>query len=152
MPVIAALFCGLIFGFGLLISGMMQPTKVLGFLDIFGAWDPSLAVVMMAALAVSVPGFALAKRRERPVLAMQSTWPKRTDIDRSLVIGATMFGVGWGLVGLCPGPALENLATLSPPVIAFVAAMAAGMLLHHIGQKRRTSLRDGGMLPTAADG
>jgi len=152
MPVIAALFCGLIFGFGLLVSGMMQPTKVLGFLDIFGAWDPSLAVVMMAALAVCVPGFALAKRRERSILAMQSTWPTRTDIDGSLIIGATMFGVGWGLVGLCPGPALENLATLSPPVIAFVAAMAAGMLLHHIGQKRRTSFQDGGKLATAADG
>jgi len=152
MAVVAALLCGFVFGLGLMISGMMQPTKVLGFLDIFGAWDPSLAVVMMAALAVSVPGFAWAQRRERPVLANQSTWPTRTDIDRPLVIGATMFGVGWGLVGLCPGPALENLATLSPPVIAFVVAMAAGMLLHHIRQKRRTPIRDGAMLAAAADG
>src|SRR5262249_43714199 len=127
MPVVAALLCGLIFGFGLLISGMMQPAKVLGFLDIFGAWDPSLAIVMMAALAVSVPGFALAKRRERPVLATQSSWPTRADIDRPLVIGATLFGIGWGLVGLCPGPALANLATLSAPAIVFVAAMATGM-------------------------
>src|SRR5216683_5608059 len=138
MRMIASLVCGLVFGFGLLISGMMQPAKVLGFLDIFGAWDPSLAVVMMAALAVSVPGFALAKRRERPVLVAQSAWPTRTDIDRPLVIGSALFGVGWGLVGLCPGPALENLATLPPRVIAFVVAMAAGMVLHDLWQERRS--------------
>jgi uncharacterized membrane protein YedE/YeeE len=156
MPVIAALLCGLIFGFGLLVSGMMQPAKVLGFLDIFGAsnmgWDPSLAVVMMAALAVSMPGFAWAKRRARPVLAKQSVLPAKTAIDPPLVIGATLFGIGWGLVGLCPGPALENLATLSPPVIVFVAAMAVGMLLHHVWQKRQTPIPDPGMLATAADG
>src|SRR5712691_2636512 len=130
MLVIAALICGFIFGLGLLISGMVQPAKVLGFLDIFGAWDPSLAVVMMAALAVSVPGFVWVKRRERPILAAQCDWPTKTGIDRPLVIGAALFGAGWGLVGLCPGPALENLATLSPRVIVFVAAMAAGMALH----------------------
>lgn len=152
MPVIAALSCGLIFGFGLLISGMMQPAKVLGFLDIFGAWDPSLAVVMMVALAVCVPGFAWVRRRERPVLAMQSAWPTRTDIDRPLVIGSALFGIGWGLVGLCPGPALANLATLSPPLIAFVVAMAAGMVLRNVWQKRRTPIRDDGMLATATDG
>src|SRR6266404_8732731 len=118
MPMIASLFCGLIFGAGLLISGMVQPAKVLAFLDIFGAWDPSLAVVMMAALIVSVPGFMLAKRRAHPILAMQSAWPTKMGIDRPLVIGSTLFGIGWGLVGLCPGPALENLATLSPRVIA----------------------------------
>src|SRR3979411_1917183 len=99
MVMIAALLCGLLFGWGLLISGMVQPAKVLGFLDIFGAWDPSLAVVMMAALAVSVPGFASAKRRERPLLAAQSLWPTRMDIDRPLVIGSALFGIGWGLVG-----------------------------------------------------
>jgi uncharacterized membrane protein YedE/YeeE len=152
MPIIAALSCGLIFGWGLLISGMMQPAKVLAFLDIFGAWDPSLAVVMMAALAVSVPGFALAKRRERPLLAAQSLWPTRMDIDRPLVIGSALFGIGWGLVGLCPGPALENLAALSPRVIAFVAAMAAGMMLRDIWQKRRPPIREKGTLVTAADG
>src|SRR5579859_6758710 len=104
MLVIASLACGLVFGFGLLISGMVSPTKVLGFLDILGDWDPSLAVVMMAALAVSVPGFALAKQR-RPVLAAQCDWPTKTGIDRPLVVGALLFGAGWGLVGLCPGPA-----------------------------------------------
>src|SRR5215218_4811969 len=120
---IIAPLCGLIFGAGLLISGMVQPTKVLGFLDIFGTWDPSLAVVMAAALAVSVPGFVLANRRARPLLAPQRFWPTKGDIDRPLMIGAALFGVGWGLVGLCPGPALESLASFSPGVFLFVAAM-----------------------------
>src|SRR5215470_17213344 len=111
--ILVSLGCGLIFGFGLLISGMMQPEKVLAFLDIFGAWDPSLAVVMAAALAVSSAGFWLARRCRHPLLAPQSYWPTRNDIDRPLVLGAVLFGAGWGLVGLCPGPALENLATLS---------------------------------------
>ncbi len=137
MPIIASLLCGLIFGAGLLVSGMVQPTKVLAFLDIFGAWDPSLAVVMMAALAVAVPGFMLAKGRSQPLLAAQNFWPARDDIDRPLVVGSAMFGVGWGLVGLCPGPALESLATLSPGVIVFVAAMAAGMVLRDLWQRSR---------------
>jgi uncharacterized membrane protein YedE/YeeE len=136
MLVVAALICGLVFGWGLLISGMVQPAKVSAFLDIFGAWDPSLAVVMIAALIVSVPGFMLAKRRERPILAAQSVWPSKMGIDSQLVIGSALFGVGWGLVGLCPGPALENLATLSPRVIAFVVAMTAGMALRDSWQKR----------------
>lgn len=141
MPALAALICGFIFGWGLLISGMMQPAKVLAFLDIFGNWDPSLAVVMAAALAVSGAGFALARRRGQPLFAAQSLWPSKTDIDRPLVIGAVLFGVGWGLSGLCPGPALENLATLSPRLIVFVVAMAAGMLLHDAWQKWRPVMR-----------
>jgi uncharacterized membrane protein YedE/YeeE len=141
MPVIAALVCGLIFGWGLLISGMMQPAKVLAFLDVFGAWDPSLAVVMAAALAVSTLGFRVAKRRERPIFATRSLWPPQLPIDRSLVLGSALFGAGWGLVGLGPGPALENLATGSPPIFAFVAAMAAGMLLLDLGQKHRPVAR-----------
>jgi uncharacterized membrane protein YedE/YeeE len=141
MLMIASLFCGLVFGAGLLISGMVQPTKVLAFLDIFGAWDPSLAVVMAAALAVSVPGFRLARRRARPVLAPECLWPTKTGLDRSLITGSTLFGIGWGLVGLCPGPALENLATLSPAVIVFVVAMAAGMALHDFWQTYRPRIR-----------
>lgn len=137
MPIIASLLCGLIFGAGLLISGMVQTTKVLAFLDIFGAWDPSLAVVMIAALAVSAPGFMLTKGRSHPLLAARNFWPARDDIDRPLVVGSAMFGVGWGLVGLCPGPALENLATLSPSVLVFVAAMAAGMVLRDFWQRTR---------------
>jgi uncharacterized membrane protein YedE/YeeE len=135
MPMIASLLCGLIFGAGLLISGMVQPTKVLGFLDIFGAWDPSLAVVMVAALAISTPGFMLANGRSRPLLTSRSFWPTKRDIDLPLIVGAALFGIGWGLVGLCPGPALESLATLSLPVIVFVIAMAGGMALHDFWQK-----------------
>ena len=142
MRMIASLFCGLVFGAGLLISGMVQPTKVLGFLDIFGAWDPSLAVVMVAALAVSVPGFRLASGRSQPLLDTHSFWPTKRDIDSPLVVGAALFGIGWGLVGLCPGPALESLATLSPGIIAFVAAMAGGMALHDFWQKLQPKLRN----------
>jgi len=140
MQMLAALVCGLIFGWGLLISGMVEPTKVIGFLDVFGAWDPSLAVVMAAALGVSGVGFRLVAARPRPVFAAQSSWPTRTDVDAPLVIGAILFGVGWGLVGLCPGPALENLATLSPRVIAFVVAMACGMGLHRLWQGLRSEV------------
>ena len=127
MQALASFLCGLIFGSGLLISGMTQPTKVLGFLDIFGRWDPTLAFVMAGALAVSSAGYALARRQIRPVIAAQHFWPKKTDIDRPLVIGSVLFGIGWGLIGLCPGPALENLASLSPRVFVFVIAMIAGM-------------------------
>jgi uncharacterized protein len=152
MLAIAALICGFVFGWGLLISGMMQPAKVLAFLDIFGDWDPSLAIVMAAALVVSGAGFALAKRCARPLLSAQSLWPSKTDIDRPLVIGSVLFGAGWGLVGLCPGPALENLATLSPRVIVFVIAMAAGMVLHDAWQKRRLMMGRQGTLAAATDG
>ena len=143
MPMVASLLCGLIFGVGLLISGMVQPTKVLGFLDIFGAWDPSLAVVMAAALAVSVPGFLLVNGRSRPLLGTRSFfWPTKRDIDSPLVVGAALFGIGWGLVGLCPGPALESLATLSPGVLVFVAAMAGGIALHDFWQKPQPQIRN----------
>ena len=153
MFTVASLACGFIFGLGLLVSGMVQPTKVLGFLDIFGAWDPSLAVVMLAALVVSNAGFALAKRRQRPILAPKSLWPLKSDIDRPLVIGSALFGLGWGLVGLCPGPALENLATLSPRVIVFVVAMAAGMMMHDLWQTQRAALtRPDGLPARALDG
>ena len=110
MLLLAGFVCGFIFGLGLLISGMTQPTKVLG--------------------------FAVVKQRA-PLLAPRNQWPSRTDIDRPLLIGSALFGIGWGLVGLCPGPALENLATLSPRVIVFVSAMAAGMVLHDFWQIQR---------------
>jgi uncharacterized membrane protein YedE/YeeE len=134
---LVGLLCGVIFGFGLLISGMMLPAKVLGFLDLLGgAWDPSLAVVMAAALIVAAPGYALARWRGQPLLAAKSNWPTASRIDRPLVMGATLFGVGWGLVGLCPGPAIENLATGSLRVFAFVAAMVVGMLLERTWQQQ----------------
>jgi len=152
MLMIASLLSGLVFGAGLLISGMVRPTKVLAFLDIFGAWDPSLAVVMISALAVSAPGFMLASGRSRPLLAAQSVWPAKNQIDRPLIVGAVLFGVGWGLVGLCPGPALENLATLSPGVIAFVAAMAVGMILQNIWQRPEAITSREKALAIGADG
>jgi uncharacterized membrane protein YedE/YeeE len=152
MLMIASLLSGLVFGAGLLISGMVSPTKVLAFLDIFGAWDPSLAVVMAAALAVSAPGFILANGRSRPFFAAQSVWPAKNHIDRPLVVGSALFGIGWGLVGLCPGPALESLATLSPGVIAFVAAMAAGMILQNIWQRSRAITSREKALAIGADG
>jgi uncharacterized membrane protein YedE/YeeE len=128
--VIAGFLCGLLFGSGLLLSGMTRPDKVLGFLDILGGFDPTLAFVMAAALIVTATGFAALGRRPRPLLASRFQWPERTDIDRPLVGGAILFGAGWGLVGLCPGPALTNLATLSPPIIVFVIAMVLGMAMH----------------------
>jgi hypothetical protein len=133
---LAGFVCGFIFGLGLLISGMVQPAKVLNFLDLLGAWDPSLAVVMAAALAVAGVGFAVVKKRA-PLLAPQSVWPRKTDIDGPLIAGSTLFGAGWGLVGLCPGPGLEDLATLSPRVIVFVLAMVAGMVLSDLVQAKR---------------
>ena len=153
MQVLVALICGLIFGWGLLISGMLQPTKVIGFLDIFGAWDASLAVVMAAALVVSGAGFRIVAARARPLLAAQRMWPSKGDIDSPLVIGAALFGVGWGLVGLCPGPALENLATLSPRVMAFVAAMGFGMIIYSLWDRRRFGLKQGrAAITVGADG
>jgi uncharacterized membrane protein YedE/YeeE len=99
-------------------------------------------VVLAAALAVSTPGFMLANGRARPLLATKRFWPTRREIDRPLVVGAALFGLGWGLVGLCPGPALENLATLSPGVFVFVAAMAGGMALHDLWQNPQPKLRN----------
>ena len=144
MPIVlAALASGLIFGFGLAISGMTQPTKVLGFLDVLGiasgTWDPTLAFVMIGALAVAAPGFVLARSRTRPLFAEIAAWPSKREIDRPLIAGAVLFGIGWGLVGLCPGPAIANLATLSSRVIAFVLAMAAGMLAFDFWRRRRVT-------------
>jgi uncharacterized membrane protein YedE/YeeE len=133
LTAIAAFACGLLFGLGLMISGMSQPAKVLDFLDLFGTWDASLALVMAAALVVANAGFVFARRR-KPLFATQSLWPTRTDIDPPLIIGAILFGAGWGLVGLCPGPALVDLATLSPQVIVFGLAMIAGMIAHDLWQ------------------
>jgi uncharacterized membrane protein YedE/YeeE len=151
---IASFICGLIFGFGLLISGMTDPVKVLGFLDILGPWDPTLGFVMVGALAVSAAGFAVAKRRGAPVLASQCLWPARRSVDASLVAGSILFGIGWGLVGLCPGPAIENLATLSPRVVLFVVAMVLGMMLQEAWQRLARAARPpvGAAIAEAVDG
>jgi uncharacterized membrane protein YedE/YeeE len=141
MIALASFACGLLFGVGLLISGMTDPNKVLGFLDLFGAWDATLAFVMAGAVAVSSAGFALARSRGQPALVAQFQWPTRKDIDAPLVIGSALFGLGWGLVGLCPGPALVNLAGLSVPVVVFVITMGAGMMVHDLLRERSTSVR-----------
>jgi uncharacterized membrane protein YedE/YeeE len=129
---IAAVGCGLIFGLGLIISEMAQPLKVLNFLDLSGRWDPSLLLVMAAALAVTGLGYALTRRRGRPYLAPEGYWPTASGIDTQLVAGAVLFGLGWGLVGLCPGPAIADLASLNSKLMVFVIAMVAGMVAHDV--------------------
>lgn len=155
MPMVAVFLCGLLFGLGLLISGMAQPAKILNFLDFAaiatGTWDPSLAVVMAVALAVTWLGYRHARSRSEPMLATKSFWPTRTDIDAPLVFGAVVFGIGWGLVGLCPGPAVVDLVTLSPKVFVFVAAMVVGMLLHDRWWAPWSHARRYGLKPAAED-
>ena len=125
--IIFALLSGVLFGVGLTVSRMIDPSKVIGFLDVTGAWDPSLAFVMGGALLVTVPAFMIAKKRVRTLLNIDMTMPTKNDIDASLLIGAAMFGVGWGLGGFCPGPAISALSFgLEKPLI-FVTAMTVGM-------------------------
>lgn len=129
---IAALLSGLIFGLGLLLSGMGNPAKVQNFLDFFGQWDPSLALVMGGAIAVGMIAFTWAKRQKTALLGEPMQLPSSTTIDRKLLTGSALFGIGWGLAGFCPGPALMNLATLTPQVWLFVAAMLVGMWAQHL--------------------
>jgi uncharacterized membrane protein YedE/YeeE len=127
---LVALFTGALFGLGLAVSGMMNPAKVIGFLDFAGGWDPTLAFVMGGALLVSIPAFRLILGRQRPVLAGGFELPTRSALDARLLGGAALFGVGWGLSGFCPGPAVAALVTGLAPVFAFVAAMMAGMVVY----------------------
>lgn len=132
---IAALACGLIFGLGLILSGMGSPAKVQNFLDFFGQWDPSLGFVMGGAIAVGLVAFTWAKQRKTALLGAPMQLPTSTAIDSKLLTGSALFGIGWGLAGFCPGPALMNLSTLNPEVWLFVAAMLAGMGAQHIWSK-----------------
>lgn len=131
---IIAGIAGLLFGIGLAVSGMFDPAKVLGFLDLAaiadGAWDPSLALVMAGALAVTLPAFQIARRQRQPIAAPQFQPPSATGIDGRLALGALIFGAGWGLVGYCPGPALAALAFGATGTFLFALAMMGGMLLH----------------------
>ena len=129
MAALAALAAGLLFGLGLAISQMANPAKVLAFLDLAGRWDPSLALVMAGALAVTIPGYRLVLRRPKPVLAAHFGLPTAKSIDGRLIAGAAIFGAGWGLVGFCPGPAIASLAWTVGDNLWFIAAMAAGMLI-----------------------
>jgi uncharacterized membrane protein YedE/YeeE len=128
---------GLLFGLGLLLSGMTDPGKVLGFLDLFGAWDPSLAFVMGGAIAVGLFAFALARKRSTAFLGGAMHLPTSKDIDRRLVLGGVTFGVGWGLAGFCPGPGLVSLASGQPKAAVFIAAMVAGMLVFEFVERQR---------------
>ncbi len=127
---ISEFFVGLLFGAGLIVSGMTDPAKVLGFLDLFGAWDPSLALVMGGAILVGVVAFAIAKKRTTTFLGGAMRLPVAREIDKSLVLGSLLFGAGWGLAGFCPGPALVSLAAGQPKAAAFVLAMVVGMAVH----------------------
>jgi hypothetical protein len=131
MPkILVTLFAGALFGLGLAVSGMINPQKVIGFLDFAGDWDPTLMLVMGGALLVTIPAFRLILKRPRPLLADGFALPTKSALDARLLGGATLFGVGWGLSGFCPGPAVAALATGLMPVFAFVAAMVAGMALY----------------------
>jgi uncharacterized protein len=130
LRMLVALFSGTLFGLGLAISGMVDPAKVIGFLDIAGDWDPTLAFVMGGALLVTIPAFRLILNRPRPVLTDDFELPTKKDVDTRLLGGAALFGLGWGLSGFCPGPAVTALASGLAPVFAFVAAMVAGMALY----------------------
>jgi uncharacterized protein len=132
MTRISELAIGLLFGWGLLISGMTDPGKVIGFLDLAGDWDPSLAFVMGGAVLVGLVGFALAKKRTTSILGQAIHLPSSTGIDRRLVIGSMTFGAGWGLAGFCPGPGLVAMGAGQPEAVLFVMAMIAGMLLFEV--------------------
>lgn len=134
---ITALLAGLIFGLGLILAGMADPAKVLAFLDITGAWDPSLALVMGGAIAVGSVAFAVAGRRNRSYLGLPMHLPTARVIDKRLVLGSLAFGIGWGMAGICPGPALVLLGTGSSKGIVFVAAMLLGMGIFEILERSR---------------
>jgi uncharacterized membrane protein YedE/YeeE len=129
MQIFVAFMVGLLFGVGLIVSGMIDPSKVLGFLDLAGEWDPSLAFVMAGAIAVGAIAFALAERRSRSFLGDAMRLPTATAIDRRLVLGGVLFGIGWGLAGYCPGPALASLSFGGGKVLVFVVALLAGMAI-----------------------
>jgi uncharacterized membrane protein YedE/YeeE len=127
MSALFSFLAGLVFGIGLMVSGMSDPAKVLGFLDLAGKWDPSLALVMAGAIAVGVAAFALAKRRQTTWLGSPMLLPVARHIDRRLILGSVLFGVGWGLAGICPGPALVLVGAGLSKGLIFTAAMLAGM-------------------------
>ncbi|CAN7567950.1 YeeE/YedE family protein [Pseudoduganella sp. LjRoot289] len=142
MYVFTAFAAGLVFGVGLILSGMANPAKVLGFLDLAGKWDPSLAFVMAGAIAVGLVAFQTASRRKASLLGAEFRLPVSRVIDRRLVVGGVLFGIGWGVAGFCPGPAIVSLGAGQMKALVFVAAMVAGMLLFEFferAKRRRAS-------------
>ncbi|WP_111655410.1 DUF6691 family protein [Isoalcanivorax indicus] len=136
---LSSFLIGLLFGIGLLVAGMANPAKVLAFLDLAGAWDPSLALVMGGAIAVGLIAFRLAGQRKVSVLGEPMRLPTKRDIDRRLVFGSLGFGVGWGLAGFCPGPALVAFGALEAKAMVFVVAMLAGMAAFELMERRSAS-------------
>lgn len=143
LAILTAAAAGVLFGVGLGLSGMSRPTKVLAFLDVWGAWDPSLAFVMAGAIGVHFLAVVAAKRRERTALGGIFHWPEPAAVDKALLVGAAVFGVGWGLGGFCPGPALLGAAAGNATSIVFVVAMIAGMIARHLSSRRAAATASG---------
>ena len=139
MTAFTSWLAGLVFGVGLIVSGMANPAKVLGFLDLGGAWDPSLALVMAGAIGVAAVAFALARKRTMSMLGGAMKLPGSRDIDRRLVIGSALFGMGWGLAGFCPGPGLVALGMGEQKALVFVVAMLAGMGIFELLERRQAT-------------
>ena len=136
MPFVASLLAGLVFGLGLILSGMANPAKVLGFLDLAGAWDPSLAFVMAGAIAVGILAFAVARKRTVSYLGLEMKLPGARQIDVRLIGGSVLFGIGWGIAGFCPGPGLVVLGMGEVKALVFVAAMLVGMGVFELLERR----------------
>ena len=141
MTLFTAFLSGLVFGLGLIVSGMANPAKVLGFLDLAGAWDPSLALVMAGAIGVGVFAFRVAHTRMETMLGVELKLPKLTHIDKRLMIGSVLFGVGWGIGGFCPGPGIVALGAGEVKAAIFVVSMIAGMAVFELMEKRAAALR-----------
>jgi uncharacterized membrane protein YedE/YeeE len=141
MHIVTAFIVGLVFGIGLIVAGMTDPAKVQGFLDFAGDWDPSLALVMGGAILVGLVAFRIAGARERALLGDAMRLPTATHIDRRLVLGGLAFGAGWGLAGLCPGPALASLVTGGAKMMIFTGAMVVGMVVFEVLERSRAALR-----------
>lgn len=137
MQFVAALLSGLVFGLGLIVSGMANPAKVLGFLDLTGDWDPSLAFVMAGAIAVGIVAFAVARKRTVSLLGADMKLPTARHIDRRLLGGSALFGIGWGIAGFCPGPGLVALGMGKVKALVFVVAMLAGMAVYELSLRRK---------------
>lgn len=153
MKNLTALLAGLVFGFGLILSGMANPAKVLGFLDLAGRWNPSLALVMGGAIAVGLVAFSVARQRTTSYLGAPMLLPKGRQIDRRLIFGGALFGVGWGIAGFCPGPGLVALGMGQPKAAVFVLAMLLGMGIFEMLERRRkvasTEVQSTGSSPRA---
>ncbi|MEO6023262.1 MAG: YeeE/YedE family protein [Burkholderiales bacterium] len=137
MVIFVSLLAGVVFGVGLIVSGMANPAKVVGFLDLTGAWDPSLALVMAGAITVGVVAFFVADRRTVSFIGAEMKLPAARHIDRRLILGSAMFGVGWGIAGFCPGPGLVALGIGQAKALAFVTAMLVGMGVFELIEKRQ---------------